>query len=291
MRYGCSLDALIPLAYCMPFLDRNAWLARLGNGSLRIAFLTAGHAQFDAAWGHRNRTLPGIHLLYGVTGGRMRVRAGSIDREVRAGSMAWISAGVPHTLALERPGESMAAFHARLSVLDHQRRPQRLADDCLIASFAAGSGNPVAEAFAEHRRPGPWAGERLAARWVLVFGNAFVGAERPASALSMEQEAALRRMLDAEPASRRTAPADLARAAGLSPRYFARRFNATFAQTPRTWLVSERMRRAALLLLERDVPIGVIAKDLGYEDMFLFSRQFRQVVGRSPSEFRRDHRR
>jgi AraC-like DNA-binding protein len=270
-------------------LDRPTWLGRLGDGTLAIAFLTAGHSQFSADWGHRNRTLPGAHLLYGVTGGTLRVRAGGLDRAVHAGEMVWISAGVRHDLLPERPGGRIAAFHARLSCLDGQQRPWRLADDCLIAASAGGAEDAVAAVFAEQRRSRPWLEHRLAARWVLLFAAVFAASGRSSQALSADQEAAVRRCVDAAPPAHRLQPADLARAAQLAPRYFARRFSATFAQTPRSWLVAERMRLAASWLLERESAIGVIAEELGYDDLFLFSRQFLQVAGVSPSRYRRAH--
>ncbi len=44
-------------------------------------------------------------------------------------------------------------------------------------------------------------------------------------------------------------PAKQAREAGLSPDYFSRLFKHTFGLPPREWLVREKMRKAAQLLL------------------------------------------
>lgn len=101
---------------------------------------------------------------------------------------------------------------------------------------------------------------------------------------------AVRELAARAPARTRLRGADLARAAGLAPAYFARRFAATVGCAPREWLVAERMRRAATLLLEHDVPIGAIADQLGYGDLFLFSRQFRRAFGVSPRGWRRSVR-
>ena len=36
-------------------------------------------------------------------------------------------------------------------------------------------------------------------------------------------------------------------------------------------------------------PVGQVAQQLGYEDMYYFSRLFRQVVGMAPSHYRALH--
>jgi AraC-like DNA-binding protein len=55
---------------------------------------------------------------------------------------------------------------------------------------------------------------------------------------------------------------------------------------PKTWLVRRRIHHAALRLDESDDPVSVVASDLGYPDLFLFSRQFKMVMGRSPRHYR-----
>lgn len=53
------------------------------------------------------------------------------------------------------------------------------------------------------------------------------------------------------------------------------------------WLVRERLRWAAQRLSESDIAIGDLARQLGYPDIFSFSRQFKQVHGVSPRAHRR----
>jgi AraC-like DNA-binding protein len=85
----------------------------------------------------------------------------------------------------------------------------------------------------------------------------------------------------------RPASADLAREMGLSTDYFSRIFRNTYGATVRRWVVEERIREAAFRLTNSSDPIGAIARGLGYEDLNLFCRQFRQIHGCSPRVFRR----
>jgi AraC-like DNA-binding protein len=85
----------------------------------------------------------------------------------------------------------------------------------------------------------------------------------------------------------RPTPNDLAGQVGLSSEYFARQFKKTFGVVPRAWLIQERIRAAAISLVETNDTISELANKLGYEDLFLFSRQFKQVMGCSPRAYRK----
>ena len=82
------------------------------------------------------------------------------------------------------------------------------------------------------------------------------------------------------------AVADLARDAGYSPDHFARIFRQVLGQSPRDYIVQERVHRAQQLLTESSLNITQIADALGYESVYFFSRQFKQKTGTSPSRYR-----
>jgi PAS domain S-box-containing protein len=81
--------------------------------------------------------------------------------------------------------------------------------------------------------------------------------------------------------------ADLARRAGLSPYQFDQRIRRIFQITTGQFILKVRMDAAVRRLRETEDPIAMIALDCGYSDQSAFTRQFRQTVGLSPSEFRR----
>jgi AraC-like DNA-binding protein len=80
--------------------------------------------------------------------------------------------------------------------------------------------------------------------------------------------------------------ADLARRAGLSPYQFDRRIRRIFQLTTGQFILKVRMDAAVRRLRETADPIALIALDCGYSDQSAFTRQFRQTVGLSPSQFR-----
>jgi AraC-like DNA-binding protein len=52
------------------------------------------------------------------------------------------------------------------------------------------------------------------------------------------------------------------------------------------FIVEARLNRARQLLLESTLSVSQIADELGYEDVFFFSRQFKERTGRTPTEYR-----
>jgi len=80
---------------------------------------------------------------------------------------------------------------------------------------------------------------------------------------------------------------ELADEAGYTADHFARVFESVVGQSPQAYAVQVRIDRARQLLLSTDLSIKEIADALGYQDVFFFSRQFKQKVGIPPSHYRR----
>jgi AraC family transcriptional regulator, transcriptional activator FtrA len=84
--------------------------------------------------------------------------------------------------------------------------------------------------------------------------------------------------------------AELARAAGVSPRTLARRFHAALGTTPLQWLLTQRIRRAQELLESTDHPIDQIAERSGFGSPGNLRQQFTRALGMSPQRYRRTFR-
>ena len=84
----------------------------------------------------------------------------------------------------------------------------------------------------------------------------------------------------------RMSVADMAREAGLSPSHFAVSFRKATTKSPRQFIVNWRIRHAAQMLAETELPIKAIAAQVGCEDVGFFSRQFRARAGFAPRAFR-----
>lgn len=85
----------------------------------------------------------------------------------------------------------------------------------------------------------------------------------------------------------RVSVAELAAAVGISPSHLASVFKAETGYGVVAYQNRLRLSQACELLVATDAPIADIAHEVGYEDEFYFSRQFRRVNGSSPREYRR----
>ncbi len=78
----------------------------------------------------------------------------------------------------------------------------------------------------------------------------------------------------------------LAKKAHLSTRHFLRIFQECMGRSPIDHLLHVRVQKAAELLRHSNQTITEIAFDCGFQDSNYFTRQFRQIMNQSPSQYR-----
>ena len=113
--------------------------------------------------------------------------------------------------------------------------------------------------------------------------------------MSRETERQNRRMLRARDAMdlRFAEPLDipaLARIAHTSEAHFIRTFRATFGETPHRYLQRRRVERSMFMLRETERSVTEICLDVGFSSLGTFSRTFHEIVGVSPTAYRRGAR-
>jgi AraC-like DNA-binding protein len=80
---------------------------------------------------------------------------------------------------------------------------------------------------------------------------------------------------------------DMAAASGFSRYHFAREFRVVFGETPRAYLSRRRVERAKDLLTHANLTVTEVCMVVGFSSLGSFSRRFRELVGCSPSEYRK----
>lgn len=80
---------------------------------------------------------------------------------------------------------------------------------------------------------------------------------------------------------------DLCPLVAMSARTLMRRFSQATGTTPMQYLLRVRVTRAAHLLRTTQAPMTDISADVGFSDSNYFSRQFRRIIGMSPTDYRR----
>ncbi|MDP6720301.1 MAG: AraC family transcriptional regulator [Pirellulaceae bacterium] len=82
----------------------------------------------------------------------------------------------------------------------------------------------------------------------------------------------------------------LADACGMSEVTFHRDFKRLFRITPAQFVIRLRIHEACLRLTGTSEPVGTIALDCGFSDQNYFARKFKQIMGVTPTVFRRQTR-
>ncbi|MCC6580171.1 MAG: helix-turn-helix transcriptional regulator [Phycisphaeraceae bacterium] len=83
---------------------------------------------------------------------------------------------------------------------------------------------------------------------------------------------------------------ELAAKLGYSTGYFQRAFHRQTGKTPARFLLEQRIAMAQKMLAQSNLPVARIAAMVGFKDPLHFSRAFSRIVGRSPTQSRRQHR-
>jgi AraC-like DNA-binding protein len=79
---------------------------------------------------------------------------------------------------------------------------------------------------------------------------------------------------------------EMARAAGLSRAHFSREFRRAFGESPRGYLLTRRLERAAALLRTTDYPVIEVCLTVGLQSLGSFTTSFTRTYGMSPTAYR-----
>lgn len=81
---------------------------------------------------------------------------------------------------------------------------------------------------------------------------------------------------------------DLSKVVNLSPSHLSAIFRSRMKYSPIHLFTSLKMQRACQLLMDGQQKIKTIAHELGYDDQYHFSRVFKNTIGVSPKNFRKE---
>ena len=88
-------------------------------------------------------------------------------------------------------------------------------------------------------------------------------------------------------AERQISLAEIADSAAVSPGYLSRLFSERTGETVSTYIRRVRVERAKSLLVASDLTVSQVCHEVGYHDVRHFYQLFKELVGMTPTQFRR----
>jgi AraC-like DNA-binding protein len=237
------------------------------------------HKSFDPA-GPSEMRMDRHYLLYAMEGA-LRLEADGRRWTLPPARAALIAAGHPITISILSKLTSASVLYARgfmpeppqaLTVFDMSPLARELIDECRAWGPESGPLTPYARRIFE---------TLAAVASKLAESPSPCVLPTPTSPALARALALTERQADGAPSF--TA---IAREAGQSPRALARRFAEEMGMTWREALRRIRMIRAVEALASSDASVTEIALSVGYSSLSAFNAAFRDLTGKSPSEYR-----
>lgn len=270
----------------------DAFFQNLLSPNNHISVINYNHVAVRSDWGFSRRTVP-EHLVYFVKTGVMDARfhdtpSGEEYLRIRGPSLLWAAPGVCHTFSLVEGEPRPLKFNIRFTT--------SLSDDCFkpvyLVLTKCGHLQPIADLLHDElQRRHPWGAEVLKPYLALLYSHVINTANTSTSiALSIADQ---RRIQDYYAENFRSWPtvADMANFLNYSPDYFSRLFRRSMGVSVKTWMVQQRIYQGARLLTDSDLTLTEVALELGFKEVYSFSRQFKQVMGKTPRQWRLENQR
>jgi len=80
---------------------------------------------------------------------------------------------------------------------------------------------------------------------------------------------------------------ELAKLCHMSLSTFKRKFNSIYSEPPKKYITRLKVQKAVELLKQTDMRVSDVVFQTGFESVSSFNRAFKNVLGRTPSEYRR----
>lgn len=254
--------------------------------NVRCEILHRGHMWLRDQWHMPNRVVED-HLIYLVEAGRLHCHQPGRTTVIEQGRLIWLQPATPYGFTLDGSQTPTRLIYTRFHV--GRQLPIRIRSNQMLVD-----NDPVLHRGMESLLPAMSVSammEPLRVRAVLaqittqIIHLSQSGSRKQAGLSAPAQKAALTYIH--ENLHRRFTVKELAKQVGLNAAYFSIQFRRRMNLTPQAYIKQARARHAADLLSETNLTISEVAHRLGYDDVFFFSHQFKDIFGQSPRHWRK----
>lgn len=261
----------------------HRWLKSLLDGTIEMQACRYNVRQ--GSW-NSDAVSEGQHFITFVEQGLLAVDVAGDELQLAGGELLWIQPGVPRIVrGSPLPGQ-VRHINIRFTV---RQAGHYMARKGPYLHLPAAQGQRAAfDAMLEQREDGGRFPRLRLRQCLLGLCLDILNARRTpetGSSLHARQRYELQRFI-AEHLHLPIGPQELAQHMQLSLDYFSRCFRRAYGIPPRQYLLSERMRVAAMELVDSRDSVQSIARRVGMDDANYFCRQFKKYSGMTPGAFR-----
>jgi AraC-like DNA-binding protein len=270
-------------------LPRRKWLEALFDPRSELDLVVCRYHRRRGAFGH-GESVMSEHLVTFMEQGHLPAVVAGRDLRLGAGEALWLSPGQSRRYYGTPATPLMRHYNLRFALRRGGKQLLFLRRPVVVAN--AWELQPTIQQLYDLYQHGHRMGSERLRGLIVTLATSFMGlmaADEPRESgrtLSPAQRLRLNQYM-VDHISEGISPEDLALEAGLSLDYFSRLFRNTYGVAPRYHLKRERVRLAAIQLLETEQSVAEIARGCGTDNVSLFCRQFRDEMGCTPSEYRR----
>ena len=226
------------------------------------------------------------HLLLYAESGEFDVHLGGAPHRLSAGACLWLQPGTEYYLQARAGAQDAILLYSRFNVGGYPCwRTSTSVVPGRLGNFSAGA---MRELLAGNFSESPSTKLRLRALLTVLFSRLLEErrARRAPGTFDLSEQFRILEYVRTHISGRLFATR-MARDLGYNPDYFARVFKRSFGATPRSFIKKQRIEASLPHLSRLSLSVSQVAEKLGYRNVFYFSRQFKEVMGMSPKQWRR----
>lgn len=249
-----------------------------------------GNLTVPSDWRIGPRIINDFHLLM-VLGGKGKYTVDGVDIPLRRGMIIFVSNGVEYS-AEQDLSDPLHIVPVRFFIYDNRTdRPSGILKNGVAIGHATSNIEKYRQMFESlHRQHllnrGPFRTGYCSTIIHHILCDLLLESSEyiKGNALGDDRIARVQDFIAMNPTDRSSVTA-LARMARLSTKYFTRLFRQQTGITPKRYQLNSRLSQARVLL-ENGASVKEAAFQMGYPDQYIFSKQFKVLLGISPSEVR-----
>lgn len=229
-----------------------------------------------------HKDVMGCHNIMFITKGSCDFYFNEKKHRLSAGDVAYYTSGTVREAKNQTPGTALYAFDFDLFGCDRLPLPEVTHLD----SFESFTPNFKSFFFSWYQK---YDGYKLICSGIFMMILATL--IFPASQKGVNPHVSAMKAYIADHLNEAMTVDEIANVVNLSPAYCGALFIKSEGLTIHEFINSMRINHAKDLLVSDMFTISEISAIIGYNDMFYFSKKFKQLTGASPSEYRRLHKR